>query len=142
MHKPIQHIKFLILHIIITKVWYELYNAIATIKLELQYIAIYGHGKLLYTYIAMSLNLGKRAYVVHTYNFSTLVTHEIYLNWDRCDTLWNNCRTTILISSLKVSNLYAIPCGFYESPNEQNGICELCTFSQIWSCILLTKHSK
>ena len=53
---------------------------------------------------------------------------------DRCDTS-KDCRTTIPLSTLKVSYLYIIPCGFYESPNEQNRMCELCTFSQIQSQI-------
>ena len=46
--------------------------------------------------------------------------------------------TTIPLSSLKISYLYTIPCGFYESPNEHNRMCELCMFSQIrsqmWYC--------
>ena len=36
---------------------------------------------------------------------------------------------------LKVSNLYAISCGSYGSPNIQNWICKLCTFFQILSHI-------
>ena len=51
---------------------------------------------------------------------------------DRCETV-RDCRTTIASSFLKVSNLCTIPCGFCESPNKQNWMCELCTFSQIWS---------
>ena len=39
------------------------------------------------------------------------------------------------LSSLKIPNLYTIACGFYGSLNEQNWICELCMFSQIWSHI-------
>ena len=38
---------------------------------------------------------------------------------DRCET-FTDCRTTIPLSFLKVSHLNTIPCGFYESPNEQN----------------------
>ena len=34
---------------------------------------------------------------------------------------------------LKDSKLYTIPCGSYRSLNEQNQMCELCTFSQIRS---------
>ena len=34
-----------------------------------------------------------------------------------------------------MSHLYAIPYGFYEPPNEQNWMCELCMFSQIRSHI-------
>ena len=51
---------------------------------------------------------------------------------DRCATL-RDCRTTISLSSLKVSYLYTIPYGNYESPNEQNGMRELCMFSQMRS---------
>ena len=55
---------------------------------------------------------------------------------DRCET-FRNCRTTIPLWLLKVSHLYTIPCSFYESPNEQNRMCELCTFSQIRSHIYM-----
>ena len=41
----------------------------------------------------------------------------------------------IPLAFLKVSYLYAIPCGFYGYPNEQSWMCELCMFSQIWSHI-------
>ena len=51
---------------------------------------------------------------------------------DRCGT-FRDCRTTIHLSFLKVSHLYTILCGFYESSNKQNRMCELCTFSQIRS---------
>ena len=40
----------------------------------------------------------------------------------RYETLWD-CSITIVISSLKISNLYTIPCGFHRSPNEQNWMC-------------------
>ena len=53
---------------------------------------------------------------------------------NRCHT-FSDCRSTITLSSLKISNLYTIPLGFYGSPNAQNWMCELCTFSQIWSHI-------
>ena len=53
---------------------------------------------------------------------------------DRCET-YTDCRITIPLSSLKVSNIYTIASGFYGSPNEQNWMCELCTFSQIQSHI-------
>ena len=56
---------------------------------------------------------------------------------DRCET-FTDCRTTIPLSFLKVSHLYTIPCSFYESPNEQNRMCELCTFSQIRSHLITT----
>ena len=53
---------------------------------------------------------------------------------DRCET-FRDCRTTIPLLSLKVSNCYTIACSFYGSPNEQNRMYELCTFSQIRSHI-------
>ena len=53
----------------------------------------------------------------------------------RCK-IFRNCRTTIPLSSLKISTLCIILCGFYTSPNAQNRMCELCTFSQIWSQLL------
>ena len=59
---------------------------------------------------------------------------------DRCETS-TGCRTTIPLSFLKVSHLNTIPCDFYESPNEQNRMCELCTFSQIRSHIYMNKYS-
>ena len=55
---------------------------------------------------------------------------------DRCAT-FRDCRTIIPLSSLKVSYLYTIPFGLYESPNEQNRMCELCTFSQIRSHLFM-----
>ena len=42
---------------------------------------------------------------------------------DRCE-CFTDCKTTIPLSFLKVSHLNTIPCGFYESPNEQNRMCE------------------
>ena len=49
---------------------------------------------------------------------------------DRCET-FRDCRTTTPLSTLKVSILYTIACGFYGSLNEQNWMCELCTFPNI-----------
>ena len=51
---------------------------------------------------------------------------------DRYET-FRDCRTTIPLCFLKISILYTIHCGFYRSPNTQNQMCELCTFSQIRS---------
>ena len=51
---------------------------------------------------------------------------------DICET-FRDQRTTSPLSSVKVSNQYTIHYGFYRSPNEKNWMCELCTFSQIWS---------
>ena len=56
---------------------------------------------------------------------------------DKCETC-RDCRTTIPLSLQKVSNLYAIICGRYASPNVKNQMCELCTFSQIQSQLMLT----
>ena len=59
---------------------------------------------------------------------------------DRCET-FRDCRTTILLSLRKRSNLYTIPCGFYGSANAQNRMCELCMFSQIWSHIFILANN-
>ena len=50
---------------------------------------------------------------------------------------FRDCRTTISLWSLKVSNLYTTPYGCYGSSNGQNRMCELCTFSQIRSPIFM-----
>ena len=46
---------------------------------------------------------------------------------DTCKT-FRDCRFTVRLSILEVLNLYTIPSGFYGSPNEQNWMCEICTF--------------
>ena len=51
-----------------------------------------------------------------------------------------DCRTTIPLLLLKDSNLYAILCGCYGSPNVKNWMCELCTFSQIRSHMYITMY--
>ena len=56
---------------------------------------------------------------------------------DRCET-FRDCRKTIPLSPLKVSHLYTIPYGFYGSSNDQNWMCELCTFSQIQSQMIMS----
>ena len=53
---------------------------------------------------------------------------------DECE-IYRDYKTTILVSLLKVSNLYAIPCHSYEYPIDQNWMYELCTFSQFQSNI-------
>ena len=58
---------------------------------------------------------------------------------DKCETC-RDCSSTIPLSSLNVSNLYAILCGCYRSPNVKNRMCELCKFSQIRSHISKCKH--
>ena len=68
------------------------------------------------------------------------MTHKISIRMT--DTFkTRDCRSTIPISFLKDLNLDTIACGFYGSQNEQNWMCELCTFSQIQShnkdCILM-----
>ena len=67
--------------------------------------------------------------IVHTFNFSILVTHKINVfgMTDRCES-FRDCGTTIPLSSLEVSNLYAILCGFYGPPNEENWMCKLHVF--------------
>ena len=46
-------------------------------------------------------------------------------------------RATIPLSFLQILDLYTVSSGFYESLNEKNRMCELCTFSQIRSHIIL-----
>ena len=72
---------------------------------------------------------------IQFFNFGD--SQNLFGMMDRCKT-FTNCRTTIPLLFLKVSHLNTIPCGFYESPNEQNRMCELCTFSKsghIYACI-------
>ena len=59
---------------------------------------------------------------------------------DKCETC-RDCRATILLPPSKVSNLYAILCGCYGSPNVKNRMCKLCTFSQIRSQLCDFKHA-
>ena len=47
------------------------------------------------------------------------------------------CTVTIPLLILRILDLYVVPTRFYESLNEQNRMCELCTFSQIWSHIII-----
>ena len=58
---------------------------------------------------------------------------------DKCETC-RDCGSAISLSLLKMSNLYVILCGCYESPNVKNRMCELCTFSQIQSQLSLRAH--
>ena len=44
-------------------------------------------------------------------------------------------RATIPLSFLQILDLYTVFSRFYESLNEENWMCELCTFSQIRSHI-------
>ena len=44
--------------------------------------------------------------------------------FNRCET-FRDCRTTIPLSSLKVSTLFSIHCGLYGSANTQNRMCEV-----------------
>ena len=50
---------------------------------------------------------------------------------------------TVVLQSLKISHRFIIPDRFYESLKLKNWVCELCTFSQIWShiSILYNKNS-
>ena len=47
---------------------------------------------------------------------------------DRCET-FRDCRIIIPLVSLKCLSVWSILCSFYGSPNEQNGMCELCTLN-------------
>ena len=76
---------------------------------------------------------------IQIFNFGD--SYNLIAMTDRCETL-SNCRTTIPLSFLKVSNLHTIPCDFYESPREQNRMCKLFTFSQIQSHIYLLSMLK
>ena len=49
-------------------------------------------------------------------------------------------RTTIPLSFLQMLDLCIVPSGFYESLNEKNRMCELCTFSQIRSQLIFGTH--
>ena len=51
------------------------------------------------------------------------------------------CKVTIPLLILQISDLYVVPTRFYESLNQQNRMCELCTFSLIRSHILRIKFS-
>ena len=42
-------------------------------------------------------------------------------------------RGIVFLQSLKISNLSNIPNRFYEAPKLKTWMCELCTFSQVWS---------
>ena len=73
--------------------------------------------------------------IVHISKFSTLATHKnCYKISSRCES-FRNCKNTIPLSSLKILNLYNIPCVFYKSVIESNRMCKLCMFSQIHSHI-------
>ena len=74
--------------------------------------------------------------IVHTSNFSTLnkESYNLLRMPDQPET-FRICKVTIPLLILQIANLYAVPTRFYESLNEQNRICELCTFSQILSHI-------
>ena len=46
---------------------------------------------------------------------------------DQPETFWV-CKVTIPLLILQILDLYVVPTRFYESLNEQNRMCELCTF--------------
>ena len=56
----------------------------------------------------------------------------------RCETFRNH-KGIIVLQSLKVSHLSIIATRFYETLKLKNRMCELCTFSQIRSYILIGK---
>ena len=72
--------------------------------------------------------------LAYTSDYSTLATQNFAGKTDECQT-GRLCRITILVSFLKGSKLFAILCGGYGSPNLQNRLCELGTFSRICSYI-------
>ena len=53
---------------------------------------------------------------------------------DQPETFWV-CTVTISLLILQILDLYVVATRFYESLNEENRMCELCTFSQIRSQI-------
>ena len=52
---------------------------------------------------------------------------------------YRDYKATIPLSLLQILVLYSVPYRIYESLNEENRMCELCTFSQIRSHI--TTHT-
>ena len=54
--------------------------------------------------------------------------------------IFRNDKGIAVLQALKVSHLSVIPSRFYESPKLKNWMYELCTFSQIWSQILIKKE--
>ena len=63
-----------------------------------------------------------KMYIVHTSNFSTLVSHKDFSAMtDRCETL-RDYKTTIPLCSLRISNVFTIQSDYYGSPNVQNQI--------------------
>ena len=77
--------------------------------------------------------------MVRTSGFSVLVTHKEII--DTCE-IFRDCKAIIPLSSLNVSSLYTIACGFYGSPDEQDWVCELCAFFPESSRILLITQSR
>ena len=51
-------------------------------------------------------------------------------------------KTTIPLSFLQILDLYTVSSKFYESLNDKNRMCELCTFSQIRSQFIVLIHVK
>ena len=62
---------------------------------------------------------------IQIFNFGD--SENLLRMFNRCET-FRDCRTIIPLSSLKISSLCIIHCGFYGSLNTQNRMCELCTF--------------
>ena len=83
-----------------------------------------------------ALWIWENMYCSHIQFFNFSDSKNLFGMTDRCET-FRDFRTTIPLSSLKVSNLYTIACDFYGSPNKQNQMCKLCTFSQIRSHMML-----
>ena len=75
--------------------------------------------------------------IVHTSDF---VHSEIYKNHDEQYTrvkIHRDDRGRVVLQSLEVSHLMIIPNRFYESPKLKIWMCELCTFLQIRSQLML-----
>ena len=51
------------------------------------------------------------------------------------------CKVTTPLLFLQISGLFTVPIRFYESLNEQNRMCELCMFFQIWLHILMLSYT-
>ena len=75
---------------------------------------------------------GKR-YIVHTFNFEYLKINKTTIMVYRVAILEDIGIKVLQL--LNVSYLSNISNRFYESPKLKNWMCELCTFSQIWSSI-------
>ena len=88
----------------------------------------------------MWLDLGKRAYVIHTYNFAYLEMHTNYKEW------YTDLKLSRMIKEYCLHNpwrfhIYVslMPSRFYELPNLKNWMYQLCLFLQI--CVTIMKYT-